>query len=1655
MTRTLAAQADRSQTLRVAAALAAVFALIATMLAWQVVAPATASANDANVLHAENFRRSTLAGTGWQLLDDACLTDATSGPYACDRDLAADAGLGTPVAGGDETGFLQLTDNWYNRRGGALYNTAVDAAAGLRIDFKQYQYGQPQGDGALRRVADGISFFLVDGQTNLTSVGALGGSLGYARRVASNDPGIEGGYLGIGLDTFGNYANPAHVGGTTCTADTSPDSNNTYWDTQGWNPASLANTNSIGLRGPVGNTTLEGYCLIANQKLDTHGQFGSSPTSWGQKSLWAELDDVVPSVADVEATARDVRIIITPNPNPTVTVEVDFTGTGTNYETVINEQALPEDLPAQFKFGFASSTGGATGSHLISDLRILGGPSAADATEVRNQGQSASFDLSDLVEEGVVPLQPEPYQLVDPADGNPTSATTVVVAEGTWTINRATGEVTYTPHTPGDVTEVSIDYVVTDQGWETGTGTLTVQYRPETGNESKTVSPGDTATFASSDLETVPGSGSITGYTLLHPTTGDPIASNTYTDAHGGVWTINPSTGQTTYVADANYRGPVPSIDYRVTDSNDHTADGTLSILMPPSAGDQTKSAAQGASVNFDPIADLIDEGSSSTLTVTLTNPDTPGGTTQTVAGEGTWTLNPANGQIAFAPQTGYSGAITPISYTVTDGNSLSDTGNLGVTYGPQTGDASETVEPGETATFAPSDLNTVPGSGSITGYTLLHPTTGDPIASNTYTDTHGGVWTINPTTGQTTYVADANYRGPVPSIDYRVTDANGQTADGTLSIVVGPAAGDQSVTITAGTPSATLIPIIVAGSDSNWTAELDDHDAGNPTTKTVPGEGVWVINPNTGQTVFTPEPGFTSQPTPVTYTVTDGNDLTDSGTLTVNINYPPVAPDDSVVVNPGETATLDPAITPGTSTDLSVALVGHDQNNPHRKTVPGQGVWEYHPGTGDFTFTPEQGFNGNPTPTDYTVTDANDLSDTGTLSVSVNVPPTAGDDTETVNTGETATLDPVITPGDDPDLDVSIDGHDQNNPHRKTVPGEGVWEYIPGTGEFTFTPDPALTGDPTPVTYTVTDGNDLSDSGNLTVHVNYPPVAPDDTEIVNPGETATLDPAITPGTSTNLTVVIDDAPGATPHELVVPGQGTWRYVPGSGNFTFTPEQGFTGNPDPITYTVTDGNDLSDTGTLNVLVNVPPTAGDDTETVNTGETATLDPIITPGNDPDLEVEIDGHDTGNPHRKTVPGEGVWEYIPGTGEFTFTPDPALTGDPTPVTYTVTDGNDLSDSGNLTVHVNYPPTAPDDSTTVNTGEEAVLTPPITPGTSTDLDIEIDGHDTGNPHRKMVPGEGVWTYDPDEEEFTFIPDPNLTGDPTPITYTVTDGNGLTDSGTLIVNVNYPPTGGDQTVTVNPGENATLDPVITPGTSTDLTVTLDGHDAGDPTTKTVPGEGVWTIDPDTGRTTFTPEPGFTDDPTPVTYTVTDGNDLTDSGTLTVRVNQPPTAIDQSKTTRPGTPVEFDPLEELTTPGTSTDLKVELLDPETGEPVPGNSVTIPGQGTWTVDPETGKVTFTPEEGFTGEAKLRYRVTDGNNLIDEAEFSVTVSAATDTGNEGDEDDPESDPEDNPDGDSGDEDELARTGATVTVTAIGALGLTLLGAGLVIVTRRRTA
>jgi CshA-type fibril repeat protein len=146
---------------------------------------------------------------------------------------------------------------------------------------------------------------------------------------------------------------------------------------------------------------------------------------------------------------------------------------------------------------------------------------------------------------------------------------------------------------------------------------------------------------------------------------------------------------------------------------------------------------------------------------------------------------------------------------------------------------------------------------------------------------------------------------------------------------------------------------------------------------------------------------------------------------------------------------------------------------------VAGQGTWAYDPMTGLVTFTPEVGFNLDPTPIPYTLTEiATGLSDPALITVDY-IPVTVPNEdvylTDTpkivsVLTNDTGGDTPVattisITGGTDTDMDGDLD--------QLVVTGQGTWQANPD-GTITFTPEMGYTGNPTPITYTVMD-----DDGN------------------------------------------------------------------------------------------------------------------------------------------------------------------------------------------------------------------------------------------------------------------------------------------------------------------------------------------------------------------------------------------------------------------------------------------------------------------------------------------------------------------------------------------------------------------------------------------------
>jgi uncharacterized repeat protein (TIGR01451 family) len=237
-------------------------------------------------------------------------------------------------------GALRITTSNFGQAAFGIYNFTIPSGSGLVITFDYFAYGGTA-IGNPPSAADGVTFFLFSGETTNPQPGAFGGSLGYAQRTGGgNPPGLTNGYVGVGLDEYGNFANDGEGRGTGCPV-TSP-----------FGTGNNRVLNSVTLRGSGNGNT--GYCYLENSGVLPQG-----------------ID--VPDAPNREIAQRKLRITLTEDNR--ISVELDFTGTGNNFQQVldpINLTAAPgqASVPSSFKFGFAGSTGDATNIHEIRNLTV-------------------------------------------------------------------------------------------------------------------------------------------------------------------------------------------------------------------------------------------------------------------------------------------------------------------------------------------------------------------------------------------------------------------------------------------------------------------------------------------------------------------------------------------------------------------------------------------------------------------------------------------------------------------------------------------------------------------------------------------------------------------------------------------------------------------------------------------------------------------------------------------------------------------------------------------------------------------------------------------------------------------------------------------------------------------------------------------------------------------------------------------------------------------------------------------------------------------------------------------------------------------------------------------------------------------------------------
>lgn len=437
-------------------------------------------------------------------------------------------------------------------------------------------------------------------------------------------------------------------------------------------------------------------------------------------------------------------------------------------------------------------------------------------------------------------------------------------------------------------------------------------------------------------------------------------------------------------------------------------------------------------------------------------------------------------------------------------------------------------------------------------------------------------------------------------------------------------------------------------------------------------------------------------------------------------------------------------------------------------------------------------------------------------------------------------------------------------------VPGQGVWTVV--GDDVVFTPENGFLGDPDPVDYRITDANGLT--ATATVTVGYVPEAVDDEDLGNAlGTTVTVDVLAndTGDWQSGSVRLVDPDSGARVTTLTVPGEGRWDVV--GDDVVFTPENGFLLDPNPVDYEVTDTT--GDTVRATVIVGYVPEASDDEDLGNTmGDAVTLDVLDNDSGDWNVASVrlIDPANGARVTTLTVPGEGTWTVSATTGEVTFTPEAGYEGNPTDVDYEVTDVT--GDTVSASIHVTYLPVATDDEDHGNTIGDAVTVDVLgnddgvlDPTTVTLIDPDSGARVT----ELVVPGEGRWSVDPMTGQVTFTPESGYPGNPTPVRYEVTDTIGQKADAEIVIT--YLPESTDDVSTGHtPGTPVTVDILGNDrGDFDPSTARLIDPSTGDRVTRlTVPGEGVWTVDPVTGAATFTPQNGFMGDPTPVRYEVSD-----------------------------------------------------------------------------------------------------------------------------------------------------------------------------------------
>ena len=479
----------------------------------------------------------------------------------------------------------------------------------------------------------------------------------------------------------------------------------------------------------------------------------------------------------------------------------------------------------------------------------------------------------------------------------------------------------------------------------------------------------------------------------------------------------------------------------------------------------------------------------------------------------------------------------------------------------------------------------------------------------------------------------------------------------------------------------------------------------------------------------------------------------------------------------------------------------------------------------------------------------------------------------------------------------------------------------LSAAGAFTFQASKPFPSSTLKIAYTTHTGA----IGELTITVNRTPKAVDDS------------PVVTEDVAMSIAVLANDSdPDGDVLDVTAFTQGAHGSVTkeSSGNLLYTPASNYFGS-DSFSYTISDGKGLTATARVHVTIE---SANDAPVTSNVSLSTHRD---VPVNGSISASDVDG-DTLSYVITGAPANGTVVLNNATGSFTYTPSTGFNGSDS-FAVTVNDGKGGTAVAAVTIAVtavNSAPTAANDNAT--TDENTAVTIAVR-ANDTDADgdpLTVTGVTQG--------ANGSVVIDAVTGNPIYTPNSGFTGTDV-FTYTIDDGRGGTDTGTVAVtvivtvNANSPPTAVNDTASTVASIPVSIPVANLLSNDTDPdgdTLTIASVENAMDGTVALIGSNV----------IFTPAPGF-DGIASFTYSVSDGKGGTSTATVQVSVGSATTpslvvsrALVINAHGTGGTSVKFPIITKLVETDGSESLTIKVGNVPTG--VSFNAGTNLGGGFW-------------------------------------------------------------------------------------------------------------